>query len=93
VSTRRVPERTCIACGEKVPKRELTRVVVDPGGAVHVDPTGKAPGRGAYLCGKPSCRQRVLTGERLARALRRPVSEEARSGLVDRLAGEDAPEA
>ncbi len=93
MSTRRVPERTCIACGEKAPKRELTRVVVDPDGTVRVDPTGKAPGRGAYLCGKPACRQRVLTGERLARALRRPVSEEARSGLADRLAGEDAPEA
>jgi predicted RNA-binding protein YlxR (DUF448 family) len=93
MSTRRVPVRTCIVCGEKAPKRELTRVVVDPDGTVHVDPTGKAPGRGAYLCGKSSCRQRVLMGERLARSLRQPVSVEAREGLAERLSGEDAPQA
>jgi predicted RNA-binding protein YlxR (DUF448 family) len=93
MSTRRVPVRTCIVCGEKAPKRELTRVVVDPDGTVRVDPTGKAPGRGAYLCGKPSCRQRVLMGERLARSLRQPVSVEAREGLEERLSGEDAPQA
>ncbi len=93
MSTRRVPVRTCIVCGEKAPKRELTRVVVDPDGTVRVDPTGKAPGRGAYLCGRPSCRQRVLMGERLARSLRQPVSVEAREGLEERLSGEDAPQA
>ncbi|MEK9659958.1 MAG: YlxR family protein [Chloroflexota bacterium] len=91
MSTHRVPERTCIVCGERFPKRELTRVVAGPDGTVRPDPTGKAPGRGAYVCGKPSCRERLAAGERLARSLRAPVSAEAREGLAQRLSGEDAP--
>ena len=43
------PERTCVACRAKGGKRELIRVVRRPDGRVHSDPSGKAPGRGAYL--------------------------------------------
>ena len=51
---RHIPERTCVACGSKKPKVELVRVARSPQGKVAVDTTGKAPGRGAYICG-PDC--------------------------------------
>ena len=41
--------RSCVATGEKLPKKELIRVVRTPEGNVIVDETGKANGRGAYL--------------------------------------------
>ncbi len=44
-----VPERTCVISKEKLPKKELIRVVRDKEGNVSVDITGKANGRGAYL--------------------------------------------
>ncbi|MCY0884856.1 MAG: YlxR family protein, partial [Firmicutes bacterium] len=44
--TRRVPMRTCVACGATRPKRELVRVVRTPAGEVVVDTTGRTAGRG-----------------------------------------------
>lgn len=41
------PMRVCVGCGELLPKKELTRVVLSPTGEISIDPTGKAPGRGA----------------------------------------------
>lgn len=46
---KKIPMRTCLATGEKLPKKELIRVVRTPEGNVIVDETGKANGRGAYL--------------------------------------------
>ena len=46
---KKIPMRTCLATGEKLPKKELIRVVRTPEGNVIVDESGKANGRGAYL--------------------------------------------
>jgi predicted RNA-binding protein YlxR (DUF448 family) len=65
---RHIPERTCVACGSKKPKAEFVRVARSPQGQVSVDRTGKAPGRGAYVCG-PDCWDTALGRGRLARSL------------------------
>lgn len=46
---KKIPMRTCVITGEKLPKKDLIRVVRTPEGAVIVDESGKANGRGAYL--------------------------------------------
>ncbi len=46
---RKIPMRTCIVTKEKLPKKELIRVVRTPEGEVKIDETGKLNGRGAYL--------------------------------------------
>ena len=46
---KKIPCRTCVVTKEKLPKKELIRVVRTPEGEVIVDETGKANGRGAYL--------------------------------------------
>ena len=72
---KKIPLRKCSGCGEKKPKRELIRVVRAPGetneaddtaknGEISLDPTGKKPGRGAYICKSAECL-------RLARKARR----------------------
>lgn len=45
----KVPLRSCVVTKEKLPKKELIRVVKDKDGNVSIDLTGKANGRGAYL--------------------------------------------
>lgn len=45
---RKIPMRTCVVTMEKLPKKDLIRVVRTADGVV-VDPTGKVNGRGAYL--------------------------------------------
>ena len=64
------PQRTCIACRETKDKRDLIRVVRTPAGDFIVDPTGKANGRGAYLCRQTSCWEKGLQKQRLAQALK-----------------------
>jgi len=73
---RKVPIRTCIACRTKGDKKSLVRVVRMPSGEIVVDPTGKMPGRGAYLCPSPGCLRRAVKEKRLSRALRAEVAEE-----------------
>ncbi len=74
-----VPQRTCVGCRQVQAKRSLIRIVRGPDG-VRVDPTGKAPGRGAYLHDLRSCWDAALKGP-LARALRAELSAEERQGL------------
>jgi predicted RNA-binding protein YlxR (DUF448 family) len=45
---KKIPMRTCVVTKEKLPKKELIRVVRSADGVI-VDPTGKVNGRGAYL--------------------------------------------
>ena len=46
---KKIPMRTCVVSGDKLPKKELIRVVRNKEGEVFVDTTGKMNGRGVYL--------------------------------------------
>lgn len=76
-----VPLRTCIACRQERGKRELVRVVRTPEGVVQVDSTGKQAGRGAYLCRARGCWDQVLSGSRLAAALKTTLTTEQLAAL------------
>ena len=67
------PQRTCAVCREVHPKRSMTRVVRRTDGSVAVDPSGKAPGRGTYLCDQATCRDPQRLAEGIQRALGGPV--------------------
>ncbi len=53
------------------------RIVRTPDGTVVVDPTGKAKGRGAYLCTDPACWEKALKRRTLDHALKTTLDEEA----------------
>lgn len=76
-----IPQRTCVACGEVRPKRELVRLVRVSCG-VEVDPSGKKAGRGAYLCPMPACWQAGLRKGRLEYVLRTTLTEDNRQQLM-----------
>jgi hypothetical protein len=61
--------RTCAACRQVRPKRSLTRIVRSPDGTVAIDPTGKAAGRGTYVCDADACREPRRLAEAVNRAL------------------------
>jgi predicted RNA-binding protein YlxR (DUF448 family) len=75
VKQKKIPQRTCIGCREVKPKRELIRIVRTPDRAIVVDPSGKANGRGAYICAKTECLEAAIESKRLSRALDIDVSE------------------
>lgn len=62
--------RTCLGCQKVHPKQELLRIVRTSDGQIEVDQTGKASGRGAYLCLVNDCPEEALKGEKIARALK-----------------------
>jgi predicted RNA-binding protein YlxR (DUF448 family) len=76
-----VPQRTCVACRQVKPKRELLRIVRTPQGHVEIDPTGKKSGRGAYLCATRVCWTTALKKKRLEQELETTISEEDRAAL------------
>jgi uncharacterized protein len=70
------PQRTCAVCREVHPKRSMMRVVRRPDGTVVLDPSGKLPGRGTYLCDQATCREPKRFAEGVQRALGGPVDAE-----------------
>lgn len=64
-----IPQRTCVGCREVKEKKALVRIVKTPDG-VCVDPTGRIPGRGAYLHDSKECWEKGLKRGALARALK-----------------------
>jgi len=78
---KRVPQRTCVGCHTVQPKRQLVRLVRTATGSVEVDPTGKAPGRGAYLHNRRECWQKALAGGGLDHALKVTLTEAERARL------------
>jgi predicted RNA-binding protein YlxR (DUF448 family) len=59
---------------ESKPKRELIRITFS-GDAVRPDLTGKADGRGAYLCGNKECFMKAKKRRAFARALGAELTE------------------
>jgi uncharacterized protein len=78
---RHVPQRTCAACRQVRPKRELLRIVRTPAGHVELDPTGKKPGRGTYLCARRSCWDLALNKGRLEHEFEVTLLPEDRAAL------------
>ena len=72
---KKIPMRMCVGCREMKPKRELIRVVRSQDGNVTVDFTGKAAGRGAYVCRSVECLERAIKTRGLDRALEHKIED------------------
>ena len=73
---KKIPQRQCMGCRERKAKRELIRVVRSPEGIVSLDFSGKAPGRGAYLCPNAECLKKAIRSKALDRSLDIQIPEE-----------------
>lgn len=69
-----IPERMCIACRGMFPKRELIKFVVENGSVVE-DKFQKKNGRGAYICKKEECIEKVRKKRMLSAKFRMPVPD------------------
>jgi predicted RNA-binding protein YlxR (DUF448 family)/ribosomal protein L30E len=83
---RRSPLRTCVGCRQTSPQGQLIRLVCSPSGHLMVDPHGKLPGRGAYLCPRRCCAKRALGGAALREVLRQQVISAPVDDLVAQMA-------
>ena len=84
---KKIPMRMCTGCGQMKPKKELVRVVKAPDrldengevlepGAISLDPVGKKPGRGAYVCNNADCLKAARKARKLERAFSCKIPDE-----------------
>lgn len=83
VKTRKIPMRTCIGCREQKPKKELIRVLRNKENQIFIDLTGKANGRGAYLCRSKDCLDKAIKSKALNRAFSTEIDKETYEKLKE----------
>lgn len=71
-----IPQRTCIGCNEIRSKKELIRIVKNKEGQIFIDKTGKANGRGAYICDNIECLEKAIKTKKLERNFETQISED-----------------
>ena len=89
VKPRKIPMRMCVGCREMKPKMQLLRVVKPQEGDAHIDRTGKAAGRGAYVCDSIECLKKAEKIRALDRALDTKIEESVFRTLEKQILGED----
>ena len=83
---KKVPMRTCIACRECKPKRELLRIVRTENG-IMADRTGKLNGRGAYICANAECFEKLKKRRLLNKVFSCPVEEGVYESIAEEIFG------
>lgn len=80
---KKIPQRTCIGCKTKKDKKDLIRIVKDKEENIFIDRTGKANGRGAYICDDITCLEKAIK----SKALQRNFEIEITNELYEKLRG------
>ncbi|MGY3777420.1 RNase P modulator RnpM [Isobaculum melis] len=80
---RKIPMRKCVVSNEMKPKKEMIRVVKNKEGELAIDPTGKMPGRGAYVSIDPVVAKKAMEKQLLNRPLETKVPEAFYQELLD----------
>ena len=86
---RKTPMRTCIACREEKPKKEMLRVVKNAAGEIRLDFSGKLPGRGAYICNSADCVKKLRKYRLLNKTFSADVPEEVYARIEEEFLGDE----
>ncbi len=86
---KKIPMRMCTGCGEMKPKKELVRVVKPKEGDIDIDLTGRANGRGAYICRCLSCLQQARKTRRFEKAFACRIPDEIYDRMEEALKNDD----
>ena len=79
---KQIKMRRCVACREVKNKSELIRTVRTPEGKFIIDTTGKANGRGAYLCKNEKCAVEAKKRHKLDGSFKLKVPDEVYDELL-----------
>lgn len=78
---KKIPQRTCLGCMQSKNKSELVRIVKQNNGKIFVDKTGKANGRGAYICNNVECLDKAIKSKRLEKNFETKIDNEIYESL------------
>lgn len=85
MKSKKIPMRRCVGCMESRPKKELIRIVSDKEGNLNLDATGKAQGRGVYLCSRTDCFNTARKRNAISRSLGITVPPEKLDAIFEEL--------
>ena len=85
MKTKKIPMRRCAGCMQSKPKKELIRIVGTKEGNVMLDITGKAQGRGVYLCPDSSCFRIARKKQAISRKLEMSIPPETLDAIFEEL--------
>ncbi|HPO04311.1 MAG TPA: YlxR family protein [Bacillota bacterium] len=85
MKTRKIPMRRCVGCMESKPKKELVRIVCTLQGELMLDYTGKANGRGVYLCPNAECISKARKKKAVGRGFERELEPEQLERIFEEL--------
>lgn len=81
---KRIPMRRCVGCMESKPKNQLIRIAGYEG-EISIDITGKAKGRGVYLCPKEECFRLAQKKKAIGRGLQMKITDDTVTKLFEEL--------
>ena len=81
MSTKKIPQRQCIGCGEMKNKKEMLRVLKTTDEQIIIDATGRKNGRGAYICPSMDCYKKAVKNTGLERSLKMAIPKEVYEAL------------
>lgn len=73
---KKIPMRKCVGCNEMKEKKELVRIIKTPEDEIILDITGRANGRGAYICKNSACLAKAVKNKGLERSLKAQIPAE-----------------
>ncbi len=73
---KKIPIRKCVGCGQSKAKKELIRVVKNQQEQIFLDITGKANGRGVYICNNVDCLNKAKKSKAINRSFKCDVPNE-----------------
>ena len=85
MKVKKIPLRTCVVTKEKLPKKELRRIVHTPSGEVVVDESGKLNGRGAYIKKDVQVLEQAKKKKILERHLECTIEESVYDDIIEKL--------
>ena len=84
---KKIPQRQCMGCRERMDKKALIRVVRTTEGNVQLDFSGKLNGRGAYICPNAECLKKARKSKALDRSLEVTIPEDVYARLQKEMEG------
>ena len=82
-----IPQRTCIGCNKKNNKNDFIRIVRDNQNNISIDKTGKANGRGAYICDNIECLEKAIKNKRIEKSFKMNIDESVYESLRNMISG------
>lgn len=83
---KRTPLRRCVVCRSQGPKEGFLRAVLTKDGKVSLDESGKAGGRGAYVCKTAACLNKLIKQRGFNRSFKRDAGTEVYEKAAELLA-------